>query len=552
MSEPNNLAIAVDTLTEAEGTLEVNLDSKTPNPRGRNAKSKNNAQEMRVFSQAIKMSLDGIIIGTLDGNITYVNDALLKMHGTADKNDLLGKHVLEFICERDRERATRNSLECLKTGEGMRGEFAALRKNGDEFPVEVTTAIIRNEQGMATGFIDVVRDVTERKKTEEALSNSEEKYRSLFANMMNGFAYCQMIFDKKDKPVDFVYIEVNDAFERLTGLRKVNVLGKKATEAIPGIKEAHPELFEIYGKVASTGKGESFKINFKPLGIWLSISVYSPKKGFFAAVFENITEQIELTKRVEEYSKGLEFTVSERTKELVETQERLLKAERLAAIGELAGMVGHDLRNPLTGIKNAVYFLRKKQGCFVGDAGNAMLTVIDESVERANKIVNDLFDYGREIPLELEKCSPKSLMDGVLTLVQIPNHIKVLNYTQTHPTIWVDANKMQRVFLNLVRNAVEAMLNGGTLEIKSRLNGASLEFAFADTGTGMSEDTMTKAFTPLFTTKAQGMGFGLSVCKRIVEAHGGKIRVTSALGKGTIFTILLPLESNPEGGGEKD
>src|SRR4030067_786606 len=129
------------------------------------------------------------------------------------------------------------------------------------------------------------------RRAEKLLRASEEKYRSLFANMLNGFAYCEMIWDENNQPVDFVYLAVNDAFEKLTGLKKKDILGKTVTEAIPGIKEAHPELFEIYGRVASTGEKEWFEIYFKPLEIWLSISVYSPKKGYFVAVFENITER---------------------------------------------------------------------------------------------------------------------------------------------------------------------------------------------------------------------------------------------------------------------
>src|SRR3990170_1034741 len=136
-----------------------------------------------------------------------------------------------------------------------------------------------------------IRCTVKSKQAEQALKESEEKYHSLFANMLNGFAYCQMIFDEKDKPIDFVYLEVNDAFEKLTGLKKEDVIGKKVTEAIPGTEKANPELFDIYSRVALTGKEEEFEIFFKPLNMWLSISVYSPKKGYFVAVFENITER---------------------------------------------------------------------------------------------------------------------------------------------------------------------------------------------------------------------------------------------------------------------
>ncbi len=124
---------------------------------------------------------------------------------------------------------------------------------------------------------------------QNSLSISEAKYRPLFENMLNGFAYCKMLYDEQGNPADFAYLDVNRAFTRLTGLE--NVVGRRATEVIPGIKDSNPELFEIYGKVASTGKPEKFEIEIKPLGIWLAISVYSPAEGYFVALFDNITER---------------------------------------------------------------------------------------------------------------------------------------------------------------------------------------------------------------------------------------------------------------------
>ena len=132
---------------------------------------------------------------------------------------------------------------------------------------------------------------------------SEERFRSLFSNMQEGFAYCKMLYDGRNHPVDFVYLEVNDAFERLTGLK--DAAGKKVTEVIPGIMESSRELFEIYGRVASTGKPEKFVTHFKPLDLWLAISVYSTKKGTFAAVFDNITERKRAEKILKENEERL-------------------------------------------------------------------------------------------------------------------------------------------------------------------------------------------------------------------------------------------------------
>ena len=116
----------------------------------------------------------------------------------------------------------------------------------------------------------------------------------------------------------------------------------------------------------------------------------------------------------------------------------------------------------------------------------------------------------------------------------------------------VDTEKMKRAFVNFIKNAIDAMPEGGTLEVRSRRKRGNVEFTFTDTGTGMSEEVKAKLFSPLFTTKAQGMGFGLAICKRVVEAHGGAITVKSALSKGTKFTVTLPIKPKLEIGGEDE
>jgi PAS domain S-box-containing protein len=413
------------------------------------------------------------------------------------------------------------------------------RKDGTEKTVEVNASIIHQKRRL--GLLAIVRDVTERKQAMEALVESEEKYHSLFENMLNGFAYCKIILDSAGKPVDFVYLEVNDAFETLTGLKKEDVIGKNATEVIPGIKEAHPELFEIYGRVAITGKHEKFEIHFAPFDMWLSILVYSTKKEHFAAVFENITEEKKLKQIIAEYSRGLEFTVTEKQRELEETQNRLAEAGRLAAIGELAGMIGHDLRNPLTAMKNAAYYLQTKGPICSDDKKDTMLQVINSSVDHANKIINDLLDYSRRMQLEFQECSPTSLATQALALANVPNRITVINNLQEKPSFYVDKDKMLRVFVNLIKNAVDAMPNQGTLHISSKQKGHKIELVFSDTGTGIPNEIKSKMFTPLLTTKAQGMGFGLAICKRIVDAHGGEIYAESGNGKGARFIITLPI-----------
>jgi diguanylate cyclase (GGDEF)-like protein/PAS domain S-box-containing protein len=148
--------------------------------------------------------------------------------------------------------------------------------------------------------IQLQREAEHREQTAAAMRESEERYRSLFENMLDGFAFCRMLYDEAARPVDFVYLEVNSAFKQLTGLS--DVIGKKVTEVIPGITALNPELFEIYGRVASTGRTETFEIDFKPLAKSLSVSVYSQQKGYFAAVFDDITERKRLGEKLEYYA----------------------------------------------------------------------------------------------------------------------------------------------------------------------------------------------------------------------------------------------------------
>jgi len=227
--------------------------------------------------------------------------------------------------------------------------------------------------------------------------------------------------------------------------------------------------------------------------------------------------------------------------ELADAQAKLVKSERLAAIGELAGMVGHDLRNPLMGIKGATYYLRIKQGTMTYDC-QKMLNTIDKCIDYSDKIVNDLVEYSRELKFELTPTTPSALLKDTLIMAQVPEKIEVLDATEEQPKIMIDVQKMNRCFINIIKNAFDSMPNGGKLTIKSQKVKDNITFSFEDTGVGMSQETLNKLWTPLFTTKAKGMGLGLAISKRIVEALGGKISVKSAVGKGTTFTVTVPIE----------
>jgi PAS domain S-box-containing protein len=226
-----------------------------------------------------------------------------------------------------------------------------------------------------------------------------------------------------------------------------------------------------------------------------------------------------------------------------ELEKKLFNSERLAAIGELAGMVGHDLRNPLAAIKNAAYFLKKKGATIPESQTKEMLEIIHNAIDHSDKIINDLLDYSRNMHLELQVCSVKNVLLDALAFARVPENVKILNTVSEEPTFRIDKTKIERVFINLVKNAIDAMPNGGIITLNCKQVDNSIEITFADTGSGIPEEILPKLFSPLLTTKAQGMGFGLAICKRIIDAHGGLIAVETEKGKGTVFKITLPIEA---------
>jgi signal transduction histidine kinase len=221
---------------------------------------------------------------------------------------------------------------------------------------------------------------------------------------------------------------------------------------------------------------------------------------------------------------------------------QLKNTERLAAIGELAAMIGHDLRNPLTGIANANYYIKAKHGQKMDEKGTVMLKIIDDAIKYSNKIISDLLEYSRDIKPDVIQTTPNRLLKEARSSIETPNDIKIIDQTQDTPKIKVDPTKIQRVFLNIIKNAFDAMPNGGELTIKSAQLNDTVQISFTDTGIGMTQETLRRIWSPLFTTKAKGMGFGLPICKRIVEAHGGQISIESKANKGSTFTVTLPIE----------
>ena len=250
------------------------------------ADSRNKYCELYDFAPIgyFTLNKEGLIVGANLTGAAFLGE---------ERDNLLKSKFSHFVTPGSQDDFYLHHKQVVESGTTQSCEVKLRRKDGTEFPAQLVSVAIAEQKSKYDQFRMAMIDITEQKKAENARRESEERYRSLFDNMLEGFAYCQMIF-AEGRPQDLLYLNVNNAFEKLTGLK--NVVGRKITEVIPGIKEANPELIEIYGRVSLTGKPERFEDYFEPLKAWLSISVYSPEKGYFVAIFENITER----KRAEE------------------------------------------------------------------------------------------------------------------------------------------------------------------------------------------------------------------------------------------------------------
>ncbi len=489
---------------------------------------------------------------------------------------------VERVHPQDRQRVLA-AMQSGATGQdAYEVEYRILLPDGNVRWIQATGGFDRDADGRPIRLRGIARDITGRKQAEEALHRERDRAQGYLD-------VAEVMLLALDETGHITLI--NRKGSQILGYEQPELLGRDWFDTCLPVS-AREEMREIFGLLMA---GEAEPVEYvegvvrtrsgaERILVWHNtivreetgrivgiLSMDDPVDGrrpakealaplelFLhqaAMVIENaqlIESLREARTQLEAYTEQLEQMVDRRTRQLRKSQEQLLKAQRLAVIGELAGMVGHDLRNPLTSIAGATYYLKKKLRKKTSSKLMEMLDLIENNIGYSNKIINDLLDYSREIKLDLTVSDPKSMVQNALVLIAIPKNVRLVDLTEKEPNLRIDNEKMKRVFANLIKNATDAMPRGGTLTIKSKNTKNHVEFVFADSGTGMTDETREKLWTPLFTTKAKGMGFGLPICKRFIEAHGGSISVESILRKGTTFTIVLPIEPKvKEEGGEK-
>ncbi|MFC1593150.1 cache domain-containing protein [Candidatus Omnitrophota bacterium] len=266
-----------------------------------------------------------------------------------------------------------------------------------------------------------------------------------------------------------------------------------------------------------------------------------------AGFFNRMMLQLKTNKQqLEEYATGLEGKVEQRTVELEGMHKQLVACEKMAAMGRMASALSHELRNVLAGIKTSAYYLKGK---IAKDSPEMISSIqdIEKEINYASNILADILSFTRERNMRLSDTDINVIIEDALPLVRRQEMFKnieiVRKLGKNLPKINADGIQIREVITNLAINAAQAMPDGGKLTITSRQQGDYLVLEVADTGGGMSQETMGILFTPFFTTKSRGLGLGLSISKEVIEKHGGKIKFTTELNKGTAFIVSLPIKT---------
>jgi two-component system, cell cycle sensor histidine kinase and response regulator CckA len=449
----------------------------------------------------------------------------------------------KFIYPDDVARYGQSFEHSLQTGEPLNVDLRLVANDGRLKYCQTRGTVVDDDAGKPIRFIGTVMDITERQRMEEALRASEELWRSLVSASPDYIA----VHDPEGR-----FLFLNHYAE---GFTEKEVLGSSLYQYLsPGSVEIFrtnmaaalatwtPQHFE-HTALGNNAAWRTYEDYLVPM-------ISRNKEINVLVVSRDVTERKEAETTLKGYAARLEAAVAERTQELRDAQAQLVRQEKLAVLGQLAGSVAHELRNPLAVIANAIYFLNAVQP-------NADAAIVDylgliaTEVNNADKIVTDLLDFARLKGMAREVVDLATLVDGVLQKHPPAANISVATqYSDRLPPLFVDPRQIEQVLTNLVVNACQAMPEGGTLTLRAEVvseplsanpepSGVALQVV--DTGTGISPENMRRLFEPLFTTKAKGIGLGLAVSKKLIEANGGTIAARSELGKSTTFTLYLPV-----------
>jgi len=469
------------------------------------------------FADIFEASKDAIGYASLDGTFVLANQAFADLTGYS-KQELLSKTYWDLTPPEHRELQAQAIATVLQAGEPQEYEKEYVRKDGSRIPVSLTVFAVKGDDGKPTGVAAIVKDITERKRTEEALQTSA--------------ARLQSAIDAAD--VGTWMVDLRTGREtRDSGLNRM--LGLQPIESSQPVEEffsrVHPEdqpaCRQAWEQAIATGRVYDVVHRIlRPNGEvrWLH--------GRGRAVRDSEGNPIHVV--------GACVDLTEQRN----MEQQLRRTERIAELGTLASGMAHEIGTPMNVILGRAEYLMQR---VKEEPIKRGLQTIVTQVERITKVMNQLLSFARRRTPERQALDLRRTIEDNLDIFQdrlARNRVKVeTTFAEIFPMVHADTDQMSQVLINLVMNAIHAMPDGGTLRLALTHANDMARLIVADTGHGIPQEVISKIFDPFFTTKefGKGTGLGLTVVKGIIEEHNGTIHVESEPGKGTVFTICLPI-----------
>ncbi|QEH38408.1 Aerobic respiration control sensor protein ArcB [Aquisphaera giovannonii] len=490
-------------------------------------------REAGLFRYIVESAAEYAIFATdQGGRIVSWNTGAERILGYSE-SEILGQDARILFTPEDRaRRAPEQEMERAAAEGRAANERWHVRKDGSRFWGSGLTMPLMEGPSNAPGFVKIFRDKTEQRRALEAQRESEDRYRLLFNSIDEGFCVIEVLHDDDGLPADYRFLEVNPAFERHTGLREAT--GRRVRDLVPGL-EAH--WYEVYSRVAETGEPVRFENEARALGgRWFDVYAFrigEPSQRRVAVLFTDVTGRREL-----------ERSLRHRARELAEADHR--KNEFLA-------MLAHELRNPLSAIHSAVQVARDPRATV--EMLPQSLGVIERQAKNLARLIDDLLDVARitqgKVVLKREPVDLVAVIgraaQAVRPLIEQKRHRFTFHHDFGPMPVDADPTRLEQVVGNLLTNAAKYTEPGGSVSVSAGREGAEAVVRVKDDGVGIPPDMLPKVFElftqvdPTLARSEGGLGIGLSLVKQLVEMHGGTVSAASEPGRGSEFTVRLPL-----------
>ncbi|MFD2368719.1 PAS domain S-box protein [Brevibacillus sp. GCM10020057] len=469
------------------------------------------AVEAQYYHSLFLQHSDAMYALDLNGCYISVNPAMERLTGYS-RAELLNRHFRMHVEPEDLPHAMRY-FESAARGAVQHFEARCRTRTGQQVMLRVMIVPIR-VNGAIDGVCGIAQDITEQKRTEQLLLESQQRYQSLMTYNSDGVT----AFDLAG-----TYKEVNPAFERLTGYKKEELLQLSFRDLISEDDYEHSRV--IWNTLVR--EGVPFTVSQK----------LAHKSGH---LIEVTTHNIPIIVNGEVTGY---FTIWRDTSGQKRSEEILRQSDKLAVVGQLAAAVAHEVRNPLTSLKGFTQLLQHQ----FPTADQSYFDIMKGELERIELISGELLVLAKPKPEHFEQRCVNQLIREVVTLLESQANMSMveieLSLAPQLPLLYCDANQLKQVFVNLIKNGIESMHDGGKLQVVTKRQHRHLFLSFIDEGCGIPQDKLDKIGDPFFTTKEKGTGLGMMITQQIIRHHKGELQLESEWGKGTTVNVLLPLEN---------